>query len=240
MNIFKDSQIAKVLGIPVYIHSTLKIFWTLCIVKYIFVPDVQLHHVLFEVVFWPIVFSFVFLHEMAHSIIAMLCGINVKKINISFISGWTEMEQEVRNPILEIAITIVGPITNAILLLVTALIAKIFLPEGWVEQIDLNKEIPFLPKIFYFVMTINIAIIIFNIIPIFPLDGGRIMRAIFAMFMDWRWAGIYACTVTKFIAVIGGSYFLIMIFDPILLFISILVFVYGMYYQNKMYKELKK
>ncbi|NUM33835.1 MAG: site-2 protease family protein [Candidatus Brocadiae bacterium] len=125
-------------------------------------------------VFLVLVFLFVFFHELAHSLVAKHYGIHVDSITLWPLGGIANMESLPEDPILEIKISAAGPLMNfafALLLLPLAFISNIFnqssSPGIW-------KEISIF---FIWLLEINLMLMLFNLIPAFPMDGGRIYRA---------------------------------------------------------------
>lgn len=116
-----------------------------------------------------LLFTCVLLHEMAHSLVAKKNGIMVKTITLFFFGGVAQIMEEPKTPRSELLISLAGPITSIILAGFFFLIAYL-LPDGLAAAI------------FSYLFLINLVLAIFNLVPAFPLDGGRILRAIL-----WKW-----------------------------------------------------
>lgn len=114
-----------------------------------------------------IVLFSILIHELSHSIVAQKYGLNVSEIELFLFGGVSKIEEEPKAPKSEITISIVGPLSS--LLIGTSLLALIFLPIR-------------LPNILLVTLSYsgisNIGLSIFNLLPAFPFDGGRILRAL--------------------------------------------------------------
>ena len=113
-----------------------------------------------------ILFSIV-IHELAHLIISRRLGVVVTEIGFNFFGGIVNLKEEPTIPMNEIKISIVGPISNLI-------IGIVFL--GLSRSLLLNFH-TYIATSFYFFALSNAIIAFFNLIPAFPLDGGRVLRA---------------------------------------------------------------
>lgn len=119
-------------------------------------------------------FSIIF-HEFSHSLVARLYGISIKSITLFVFGGVAEMESEPRSARAEFVIAIAGPI------------ASLFLSGIFYIVYLMARELAFnqaLYGIFSYLAFFNILIAVFNLVPAFPLDGGRVFRAAL-----WHWKG---------------------------------------------------
>lgn len=117
-------------------------------------------------------FACLFAHELSHAMVAKARGLPIHKITLFLLGGVAQMEEEAADPKTEFWMAIVGPITSAVLGLVLLLFAR---ATGWLPPAS-----PATPVIALLVWLgyINLALAAFNMIPGFPLDGGRVLRAI--------------------------------------------------------------
>jgi Zn-dependent protease/CBS domain-containing protein len=137
-------------------------------------------------------------HELAHSIIARHYGIKVRKIVLYPIGGVSEIGEITDNPHQEWRMAAAGPILSLIigftLLSISLIITPTLLPS-WVTLTNLTGQIIF------DLATINILLGIFNLIPAFPMDGGRVFRALLAERLSFSDATRYAVSVGKILGI---------------------------------------
>ncbi len=114
-----------------------------------------------------LLFISVLLHELAHSLVARWRGLQVKNITLFIFGGVSNIEQEPKSPGIEFQMTVVGPVTS---LLIGALFFLLLLPLRGVDN-------PVAAVLGYLGFT-NVLLGVFNLIPGFPLDGGRVLRSI--------------------------------------------------------------
>jgi Zn-dependent protease/predicted transcriptional regulator len=117
-------------------------------------------------------FATIIAHELAHSVVAKSRGLPVKSITLFALGGVAQIEKEAADAKTEFWIAIVGPITSFV---IGAVFLALSLAAGWAPM-----ETPKTPVLAMMVWLgyINIALGLFNLIPGFPLDGGRVLRAI--------------------------------------------------------------
>lgn len=116
-------------------------------------------------------FFSILLHELGHSVVSQRCGIPVPSITLLFIGGIAEISREPDDPHTELKIAVAGPAVSLVLVALFQGISWIFshvpFPEG--------------QAIFTWLAQVNLLLVIFNAIPGYPLDGGRILRALLWM-----------------------------------------------------------
>ncbi len=171
-----------------------------------------------------LVFFCVVLHEYGHALMARRYGIETVDIIITPIGGLARLRGMPREPKGELMIAIAGPLVNLalatlILLLLYALGVGIILPDTDDLSI-LTNPIGFL----HLVLLLNVILFAFNLIPAFPMDGGRILRAILCFKFDRKKATFIASIIGRAIA-IGFVLFATYNRLPSLLFIGIFIFV---------------
>lgn len=149
------------------------------------------------------VFACVILHELGHSIVAMRYGVHVQRILLLPIGGMAQFDRIPREPGRELAITLAGPAVNFVLFGLLALVLHGFSIEQ-VAPFPLN-----LRQLAYSLAAINLVMGVFNLIPVFPMDGGRIFRALLAMKVDYLTATRWASAVGKILATVGAGYVLL-------------------------------
>jgi Zn-dependent protease len=175
-------QIGKIKGIPIRIHFTLVISfflisWTVATAV---MPDLIPGLTMFD--YWVIgaasalvLFLSILLHELSHSVVAMRYGIQVRQIMLFIFGGVSDITTELKDYRKEARMAFVGPLTSFIL---SAGFGLLY----WIVVI---LQIPPLPSaafeitkgILYYSAIINLVLGAFNLIPAFPSDGGRLLRA---------------------------------------------------------------
>lgn len=175
-------------GIPVRIHFTFPL------ILIAFGLEAGLRGGVAEAV-WAVllimsVFACVVLHELGHSLQVRRYGIDVRDIILLPIGGMARAEKIPENPRQEIIVAIAGPIVN--FAIATVLFTLMFIGPG---PLDFDNR--FLVNLLF----INLVLGVFNLIPAFPMDGGRILRGILAMRMDYLKATRYAKNVGQIIAI---------------------------------------
>ena len=154
-----------------------------------------------EGAFWNVVtlvafFTCVVLHELGHSFTAMHFGIGVRRILLMPIGGMAEFETLPRQPARELWITFAGPAVNFAIAGVLAL--WVDMPAGW---LSLDAEFPATLAGFAQMLVLwNLLMGLFNLVPAFPMDGGRILRALLATKLPYLRATFFAATTGKVIA----------------------------------------
>jgi Zn-dependent protease/predicted transcriptional regulator len=113
-------------------------------------------------------FFSVLFHEMSHSLMAQRCGIEISEIKLFIFGGVSRLSEEAKNPVNEFKIAVVGPLSSFVLAIFFWFCTKLL---GGL-QLSLAQIIT------GYLVWINVALGIFNLLPGFPLDGGRILRAI--------------------------------------------------------------
>jgi Zn-dependent protease len=111
-------------------------------------------------------FVSVLLHELSHSLVALAWGIPVKGITLFIFGGVSQLGREAHRPLTEFLVSVVGPVTSLGLAAVLGL--------AWQMVGDYNTH---LSAVLFTLFVINLSLGIFNMLPGFPLDGGRVLRA---------------------------------------------------------------
>lgn len=142
-------------------------------------------------------FACVVLHEFGHSFTAMHFGIGVRRILLMPIGGMAEFEAIPREPMREFLITLAGPAVNF------AIAAVLWLTVGFPDEAGYTLTPLGLAQL---LLNANIAMGVFNLLPAFPMDGGRILRAILASRMPYLRATAIAASIGKLVCVAGIIY----------------------------------
>ena len=140
-------------------------------------------------------FGCVVLHEFGHSFTAMHFGIGVRRILLMPIGGMAEFESIPREPSRELLITLAGPAVNFVIA------GALWLVVGMADGPDYPATIVGFAQL---LLRANLMMGCFNLLPVFPMDGGRIFRALLAWRMPYLRATFWAATVGKVLAVIAA------------------------------------
>lgn len=158
----------------------------------------------FGLVFTLSLFACVVLHELGHSFTAQGFGIPVGQILLLPIGGVSSLSKKPKNPVQEILIALAGPLVSVALAVLfyrasgsPALTANGFAGVG--EKMDFT-----LPTLLFWLFRANLILAAFNMIPAFPMDGGRVFRAVLRLFLREPRATALAASVGKVFAVIIG------------------------------------
>ncbi|MGK0638674.1 site-2 protease family protein [Schleiferia thermophila] len=206
--------LGHVQGIPIKIH------WSfLLILGYVAFINVRAGadtpQVIWALVFVLAIFACVVLHELGHAHTALYYGIHTRSITLYPIGGIAALEKIPEKPIQELAVTLAGPLVNVVLGILFWLLASWLTPQG----IDLeNASLTISPSTFLInLAAVNLLLAVFNLIPAFPMDGGRVLRSVLAMAIGRLKATQIAMIVGQILAVIFifkgfmGNPFLILI-----------------------------
>ena len=127
------------------------------------------------------------LHELGHAVAARRRGIGVTRIDLFLFGGFTRMTRDTRTPGEELEVAIAGPVGTLVVCLVClALDFALVGGHRLVHAVELDGTVPLTPVLLAisFLLPMNLLILVFNLIPAYPLDGGRIARA-----LVWRVTG---------------------------------------------------
>lgn len=157
-------------------------------------------------------FTCVVLHEFGHSFTAMHYGVGVRRILLMPIGGMAEFDSIPRQPSRELLITFAGPAVNfAIAALLWLIVGT---PAGWPLG---ETEYPATAHGFLqLLMVWNFAMGLFNLVPVFPMDGGRIFRALLATRLPYLRATFIAATTGKVLAVLA-MLLAVLVYDQVML-----------------------
>ena len=208
-------KIARIADIDIYIHVTFVLLMYLLGLGY-WNQSGTLAGVIAGVGFILAIFGCVVLHEFGHALTARRYGIRTRNITLLPIGGVALLEKMPDDPWQEIKVAIAGPSVNFVI----ALILSIYLALRGVnltpEEISLTGG-----TYLYRLMMVNLIIGGFNLLPAFPMDGGRVLRAALALRMDHASATRKAASIGQFLAV--GMGLLGLMYNPFLLFIAVFI-----------------
>ncbi|MGD8990521.1 MAG: site-2 protease family protein [Desulfobacterales bacterium] len=210
-------KIGKLAGIDVFIHFTF--FLLLAWIAFIHYNQSQsIAAAVTGVAFILIIFSCVILHELGHALAAKKYGIKTRDIILLPIGGVARLERMPEKPIQELWVALAGPAVNVIIVAVLA--AYLFATNSFTPISQLAAASgSFVERI----MAVNIFLVVFNMIPAFPMDGGRVLRALLATRLSYAKATHYAGTLGQIIAAFFGIVGLL--YNPLLLLIAFFVWI---------------
>jgi len=164
------------------------------------------------------IFMCVVLHEYGHALMARRYGIPTRDIILLPIGGVARLEKMPKQPVQELWVALAGPAVNIVI--AAALYLWLKLTASWAPFQGLTVTTgPFLERL----MVVNIFMIAFNMIPAFPMDGGRVLRAILALRMEYGRATGIAASIGQGIAVFFGLMGLF--YNPLLIIIALFVWI---------------
>jgi Zn-dependent protease len=210
-------RIATIAGIQVRIHLTF--FLLLGFYAWIYYAEGGPQAAIDGVAFTLLIFLCVLLHEFGHALAAKTFGIRTPDITLLPIGGVARLERMPANPRQELVIAIAGPAVNVLIAIAIFVVIGGVLPLREFGLVDTATG-SLLEKLF----AVNILLVVFNMIPAFPMDGGRVLRALLATQMRYPAATRLAARVGQGIAVLFGAASLTPWGGPMLGFIALFVF----------------
>jgi Zn-dependent protease/CBS domain-containing protein len=216
-------RVGRVFGIPLYVHFTFFLF-----LAWVGAESWRMGEstgdALVEVLFMCALFGCVVLHELGHALTARRYGITTRDITLLPIGGVARLERMPDDPRQELWVAIAGPAVNVliagVLLLVTKFTSSVFsIGDASLEGMMSGS---FVSRI----IIVNIALVLFNMLPAFPMDGGRVLRALLATKLPYTRATQIAATVGQLMALVFGLIGLFTHYgSPMLIFIALFVWI---------------
>jgi Zn-dependent protease/predicted transcriptional regulator len=205
-------HIGTIAGIRLELHVTFLLFVGVIAIQRGLVSGDPLH-ALQEVVLLLSIFTCVLLHELGHALAARRYGIRTREIVLLPIGGVARLQRMPDKPQQEIVVALAGPAVNLALIAVLGLLlARQGIFTGVGEQL--------LPNLFW----VNVVMLVFNLIPAFPMDGGRVLRALLALRLPYVRATRVAAGVGQGIALLLGLAGYFTLHNPMLMFVALFVF----------------
>lgn len=214
---------ARVLGIDVKVHITFALILAWGAAQW---SGWGLEGMAFGVLLTLLLFLCVTLHEFGHAIAAQKFGIAVREIVLLPIGGMAVLAKNPSRPLHELVIAAAGPAVNvviAVLLAIGLAIKSNLTGLDPASIIETAKQGPGLATALVWLLGTNIALVVFNMIPAFPMDGGRIFRGLLGLFMNWSKATRIAAATGQVIAV-GLGILALLNGNFVLLLIAVMVF----------------
>ncbi|TDD76983.1 site-2 protease family protein [Flavobacterium caseinilyticum] len=213
-------KLAKIAGIGIFIHWT----FSLLILFIIFINYKAQHNInqiIWSVVFILAVFVTIILHELGHALAAKNFNIATKDITLLPIGGIARLEKIPEEPFEELIVASAGPLVNITLAFITGIF--ITFPQTTEQMMnELSKGVN-ADNFFLNFFLINFWLAFFNLIPAFPMDGGRILRALLSFKLQRHVATRISARIGQFLAML----FIIFGFfiSPFLIFIGVFVII---------------
>jgi Zn-dependent protease len=210
-------RLARIAGIDVYVHATFFL-----VIAWIALVYWNEHHDFAAVVdgvgYILTLFACVVSHEFGHALTAARYGIRTRDITLLPIGGVARLERMPDVPVQELWVALAGPAVNVVIALL--LFGWLRISGSWetVERVGVATG-GFLERI----MIANVALVGFNLLPAFPMDGGRALRALLAMRMEYTRATSRAAVVGQGMAIVFALIGLMG--NPILVFIALFVWI---------------
>jgi Zn-dependent protease/CBS domain-containing protein len=208
-------KVAEISGIAVSVHATFPLLVVWFAVAYWFESG-SLTRVASGIALLLLLFGCVLLHELGHALTARRFGFSTREITLLPIGGLARLERLPDDPRQSLWITLAGPAVNIAIALLLFLVLQ--LSGTWQPITPASlMDAPFLERL----MLVNVSLVIFNMLPAFPMDGGRALRAVLAARMDDRRATHIAARIGQSMAVMFA--FLGWLANPLLIVIALFV-----------------
>ncbi len=200
---FRALQIA---GIDIKIHFTFFLILVLGAIQWE-VPY-GIAGAIFGILLMILLFVCVTLHELGHSLVARMFGIPVREIILLPLGGVALLERNPTKAWHELLIAIAGPLVNLVIAAVLAAATGAATVFGSLDAAALQRDTgaPSFGGLLIWLLEANLLLALFNMIPAFPLDGGRVLRSILAMVTNFQRATRIATIVGQLIAVALGVF----------------------------------
>ncbi len=228
-------NLGKYAGIRVQIHWT---FWLLIlfIVFLVYSQEGTVSDMIWSTGFILALFLCVVFHEFGHALTARKYGIGTRSITLLPIGGVASLKEVPEDPKAEFMVAIAGPAVNVVI----ALILLPFVPlDAFLGQDPetLQQELTGISadNFMFYLFAANLALVLFNMLPAFPLDGGRVLRALLSIKMGRVRATQTAAALGKFLAL--AFFFIGLFYNFILALIAVFIY-FGAESENVMVMQL--
>jgi Zn-dependent protease len=213
----KSVSFLKIAGIGIYVHWTFSL-----LVLYIIYINIRAGldpmQISWAVFFVLALFICVILHELGHALTAKRFGIRTEDITMYPIGGVARLERIPEKPIQELIVTVAGPLVNVLIVLA---LAPFIYGFNLLQSLESGSSIISAENFIINLAFVNIWLALFNLIPAFPMDGGRILRALLAMRIGRLRATTISTNIGKLLSlgfIIAGFFY-----NPFLIFIGIFI-----------------
>jgi Zn-dependent protease len=200
-------RIARIADIDIRIHITFFLILILAAFQWGSITGTPTG-ALFGVALMLLLFFCVTLHELGHSLVARAFGIQVREITLLPLGGVAMLTKNPDKPLHELLIAAAGPLVNVV---IAAVLIAVLGADVRTSLLDAQGLIPdarstSFTTLLYWLLAANVSLVVFNLIPAFPLDGGRMLRALLAMPLGFPRATRLATLLGQVIAIGIGVY----------------------------------
>lgn len=228
----RDSlQLGRIFGIRIALDWSVTVIFLLVLFQLGAVLFPYWHPAWHPLLIWSVAlgaalvfFASILVHELSHALMGRAYGMNVRSIRLFMFGGIANIEREPPSPKVEVLMAIVGPVTSFVLGVVFVLLAAWFSNQAWITAANSMQAISNLGPVatlLAWVGPINILLAVFNMIPGFPLDGGRVLRGI----LWWRTGNLIQAT--HIAAIVGQVLAWLLILTGIAMAFGVAVPVFG-------------
>ena len=210
-------KLGRVAGIPIYVHWTFLILLAWITLAY----WAESHDVLRALegsAFILTLFACVVLHELGHALTARRFGVITSDITLLPIGGVARLQRIPDRPVQELLVALAGPAVNVLIVAVLFVVFGVRFPDGLNDPEHLVQA-----RFWSQILWINLVLAAFNMLPAFPMDGGRVLRALLAMRLPYARATRLAASIGQAMAI--GFAFLGLSHNPFLLLIALFVWI---------------
>lgn len=210
-------KLGTIAGIRVQVHFTFLIFMAWIVLSGL-IAGKSREVVVANAVFMLALFACVVLHEFGHAITAKSYGIRTKDITLLPIGGVARLERMPSDPTQELWVALAGPAVNVVI--AAALGIGLYVTRGSFDLAAIDMTTGGLAER---LLLVNISLVAFNMLPAFPMDGGRVVRALLARRLEYTRATQIAASLGQGMALLFGliGFF----YNPMLMFIAFFVWI---------------
>jgi Zn-dependent protease len=210
-------KLGRILGIDVYIHFTFLLLLGFVGLTH-WLAGRSLEAALSGMLFFAGLFVCVLLHEYGHALAARKYGIATCDITLLPIGGLARLERMPDKPLQELVVALAGPLVNVVI--AVSLFVGLTLTDRWQPVSSLTTTSGNLVER---LLVVNVFLVLFNLLPAFPMDGGRVLRSLLAMRMEYARATRIAARIGQGMAALFG--FIGLFGNPMLLLIALFVWI---------------
>ena len=208
-------SMGRVYGIPIRMHLTFLLL--LAWIAWLGWSVEGLHSSLWALALIVCLFACVVLHELGHSFMAIRFGAHVRSVTLLPMGGVASMRSIPEKPYQELLVSLAGPSVNVVIALVVMALRGGY--HSWSKQPMFPMNVG---ELLDALINANLVLAVFNLIPAFPMDGGRVLRSVLALFLPYARATTMAATLGQILAI--GFVLVGLAKNPFLMVIGIFIF----------------